>query len=154
MDKREFALIHSKSLEAHREQVAARPSGDPVNKGAELGTAPDRLAILVERFSSALLAKLRAAEIKYGRKDDWLSPDWQSDCQRKLIIHVSKGDPLDVAAYAAFCWHHDWSTASAKHRRQQGFMEATLQELNSGQITLAQAREDIMRFFDFQVSRT
>lgn len=71
----------------------------------------DRLADLVSRFSAALLEKLRAAEAKYGRKDDWLDPNWETDCQRQLAEHLTKGDPRDVAAYAAFCWHHGWPTA-------------------------------------------
>src|SRR6202035_3868374 len=70
----------------------------------------DPLAHLVNHFSAALLEKLRAAEVKYGRHDDWLDPNWKADCQRKLVEHVAKGDPLDVAAYAAFCWHHGWIT--------------------------------------------
>lgn len=74
------------------------------------GASPDPLADLVARFSAALLEKLRAAEQKYGRKDDWLEPNWEADCQRQLLEHVAKGDPRDVAAYAAFCWHHGWPT--------------------------------------------
>lgn len=69
-------------------------------------------ADLVQRFSTALADKLRKAEQKYGYSDGWLSPDWQAECQRHLAEHVAKGDPRDVAAYAAFCWHHGWSTAS------------------------------------------
>lgn len=73
----------------------------------------DPLADLVDRFSASLLEKLRAAEQKYGRKNDWLDPSWEADCQRQLLEHTAKGDPRDVAAYAAFCWHHGWPTAPA-----------------------------------------
>lgn len=69
-------------------------------------------AHLVAAFSEALADKLAAAEKKYGRTDDWTQDDWQAECQRKLITHVAKGDPLDVAAYAAFCWHHGWETST------------------------------------------
>ena len=69
---------------------------------------------LVQRFSVALSAKLRKAELKYGYDDGWAQPDWEDDCRRALGEHVLKGDPLDVAAYAAFCWHHGWSTAPAR----------------------------------------
>jgi hypothetical protein len=72
----------------------------------------DPLADLVARFSAALLEKLRTAETKYGRKNDWLDPNWEADCQRQLLEHVTKGDPRDVAAYSAFCWHHGWATSS------------------------------------------
>lgn len=75
--------------------------------------------LLVDRFADALKAKLRAAEAKYGWQNGWMKPDWSEDCQRDLALHVTKGDPLDVAAYAAFCWHHGWSTALA-HPQQGG----------------------------------
>ncbi|MBA9071831.1 hypothetical protein FHR71_005623, partial [Methylobacterium sp. RAS18] len=81
--------------------AAVRP--EPV-----LGRATDEL---IEDFSAALKAKLRAAEAKYGWQNGWLKDDWAADCQRDLVRHVEKGDPLDVAAYAAFCWHHGWPTA-------------------------------------------
>lgn len=93
------------SPEVFRQKVETDPDLD-----CEVRPA-DPLADLVAQFSAALLTKLRAAEVKYRRKGDWLSTDWQADCQRKLLEHVAKGDPLDVAAYAAFCWHHGWSTA-------------------------------------------
>lgn len=66
---------------------------------------------LVLDFADALLVKLRKAELKYGYSDGWRADDWMAECQSKLSEHLSKGDPLDVAAYAAFCWHHHWSTA-------------------------------------------
>ncbi len=68
----------------------------------------DDLDGLVSRFSIALLGKLRAAANK-GRSG-WDATDWKADCQSGLARHVAKGDPLDVAAYAAFCWHHGWPT--------------------------------------------
>ena len=71
-----------------------------------------RTAELVRRFAEALAGKLRKAEEKYGYSDGWLRDDWQNECQAKLAEHVQKGDPLDVSAYAAFCWRHGWSTAS------------------------------------------
>ncbi|MCK1445392.1 hypothetical protein IVB43_23695 [Bradyrhizobium sp. 48] len=71
----------------------------------------DPIADLVSRFSAALLEKLRAAENKYGRKDDWLAPNWEAECQQQLLEHVAKGDPRDVAAYCAFAWYHGWTTA-------------------------------------------
>lgn len=72
----------------------------------------DPLADLVSRFSSAILEKLRAAEAKYGFQNDWMRPDWEAECQKHLAEHLAKGDPRDVAAYAAFCWHHGWPTSA------------------------------------------
>jgi hypothetical protein len=95
-----------------------------------LREVPDPLADLVQRFSTALFEKLRAAQAKYGRKNDWLSPNWERDCQRQLLEHVTKGDPRDVAAYAAFCWHHSWSTAFPLQDRltQQQHMKLVIVE--------------------------
>jgi hypothetical protein len=70
-------------------------------------------ADLVRRFSVALAEKLAAAEVKYGYSDGWLSPDWMDECRAKLLEHVGKGDPRDVAAYCAFLWHHGESTAAS-----------------------------------------
>lgn len=67
---------------------------------------------LVDDFAHALALKLRAAETKYGHLAEWAEPNWRAECQRQLVQHVAKGDPLDVAAYAAFCWRHGWPTAA------------------------------------------
>lgn len=69
---------------------------------------------LVVRFARALSKKLAAAETKYGYSDGWLSPDWMDECRSKLMEHIAKGDPRDVAAYCAFLWHHGASTAVAQ----------------------------------------
>lgn len=71
-------------------------------------------ADLVARFFAALSEKLAAAEKKYGYSDGWASPDWMDECRAKLMEHIAKGDPRDVAAYCAFLWHHGASTAQAE----------------------------------------
>lgn len=73
---------------------------------------------LVMRFCDALMEKLSAAEQKYGWTTDWTKDDWEADCQRQLMGHIARGDPLDVAAYAAFCWHHRWSTSQGDIKYQ------------------------------------
>jgi len=65
---------------------------------------------LVDRFTAALADKLAKAEQKYGYSDGWRDPAWQDECRQQLHHHATKGDPRDVAAYAAFCWHHGWPT--------------------------------------------
>ena len=85
----------------------SHPAGQSAGSGAETDA-------LVDRFSAALKVKLRAAEAKYGWKNGWLKSNWQVECQNGLLRHVGKGDPLDVAAYAAFCWHHGWPSASRR----------------------------------------
>lgn len=66
---------------------------------------------LVQRFAEAIASKLFKAQQKYGYTDNWARKDWMVECQRGLLNHVDKGDPRDVAIYAAFAWHHKWPTA-------------------------------------------
>lgn len=63
---------------------------------------------LVQQFAEALAHKLKAAEEKYGYRDGWLTQDWQDECRQHLRDHIAKGDPQDVAIYAAFCWARGW----------------------------------------------
>lgn len=67
---------------------------------------------LVSRFAAAMADKLLAAQRKYGYSDDWMRDDWIDECRAKLLEHVAKGDPRDVANYCAFLWHHGASTAA------------------------------------------
>jgi hypothetical protein len=69
-------------------------------------------ACLVWNFALALGNKLADAEKKYGYTDGWRSTDWMDECRAKLLEHVAKGDPRDVAAYCAFLWHHGERTAA------------------------------------------
>jgi hypothetical protein len=69
-------------------------------------------ADLVARFAEALAQKLRKAEAKYGYSNKWKTDeDWRRECRQKLLDHMEKGDPRDVAAYCAFLWHHGWPTS-------------------------------------------
>lgn len=68
-------------------------------------------ADLVARFAEALGEKLHKAEEKYGYSDGWMQNNWRDECAEKLVEHVEKGDPRDVAAYCAFMWHHQWRTS-------------------------------------------
>lgn len=65
---------------------------------------------MIIAFTAALRQKLDAAEIKYGYEDNsWMDTKWQETLRKDLRDHLEKGDPLDVAAYCAFAWHHEWS---------------------------------------------
>jgi hypothetical protein len=68
--------------------------------------------MLVLDFAEALALKLHAAEIKYGYDNGWMRKAWieKGICQQRLIDHIQKGDPRDVAAYCAFLWYHQAST--------------------------------------------
>lgn len=70
-------------------------------------------ALLVNSFAIALAHKLLAAQKKYGFTNGWYTDDWEDKCRADLLAHVAKGDPLDVGAYAAFCWARCWSTSAA-----------------------------------------
>ena len=77
----------------------------PEAKAAPVALHP-ATADLVQRFTAALAEKLAAAERKYGYSDGWAASDWMDECRAKLVEHVAKGDPRDVAAYCAFLFHH------------------------------------------------
>lgn len=76
------------------------------------GLQPDT-AKLVCTFAEALAAKLRKSEIKYGYDSDWKKDGWQRQCLAHFHQHIGKGDPIDVAAYCAFMWHHNWPTVAS-----------------------------------------
>lgn len=94
--------------------VIARLKQEPPSPSAAMDGLHPATADLVMRFAVALGKKLRAAEKKYRRGTSWSHNDWKAECQAELMKHVLKGDPLDVAAYAAFCWVHGWSTAGER----------------------------------------
>jgi hypothetical protein len=74
---------------------------------------------LVYRFAKALADKLKSAEDKYGYDDGWRSYSWieSGECQKRLVEHIAKGDPRDVAAYCAFLWHHGKQTSPPSSRK-------------------------------------
>lgn len=74
-------------------------------------TLHPRTVDLIQRFSAALAEKLTRAQQKYGYRDSWADADCINECRAQLYRHLAKGDPLDVAAYCAFLWHHAASTA-------------------------------------------
>lgn len=80
----------------------------PITSGIQLHPAT---AQLVHNFARALAEKLSRAEQKYGYSDNWTKNNWMDECRHKLVEHVGKGDPLDVAAYAAFLWSHGARTS-------------------------------------------
>lgn len=93
-------------------QDAPAPEGEIQGRTIMMPAAlhPDT-AGLVLRFAVAMAWKLHAAEKKYGYTMDWMYPNWMDVCRDELRRHVGKGDPLDVANYAAFLWHHGQTTA-------------------------------------------
>lgn len=97
-------------------------------------------ADLVMRFARVLAEKLADAETKYGRRDDWTRSDWMDECRVKLLEHVAKGDPRDVAAYCAFLWHHGEKTSVSYSGLRDLLREArdcVNEELNHAEISRA-----------------
>lgn len=66
----------------------------------------------IDAFMAALRRKLIRAQQKRGVFVEWKYADWREECQSELLRHVYKGDPLDVAAYALFCYSRGWPTAA------------------------------------------
>ena len=66
---------------------------------------------LVIKFASLMAVKLRNAEQKYGYNNGWKADNWMDECRAKMIEHIVKGDPVDVANYCAFLWFHGESTS-------------------------------------------
>lgn len=75
------------------------------------GPHPDSRALVAD-FAHEMAIKLRYAERKYGYSNGWLTDDWQEKCGADLLKHLAKGDPRDVAIYAAFMWRRGWSTSA------------------------------------------
>ncbi|WP_237567173.1 hypothetical protein [Burkholderia thailandensis] len=99
-----------------RRIVSASTSSQPAAAPIDDPTIPAELhhdtAKLVRRFARALANKLLAAQRKYGYSDNWMRDGWADECRAELMRHIQKGDPRDVAAYCAFLWHHNESTAT------------------------------------------
>lgn len=73
-------------------------------------TPDHRDAILVGQVCDAMRIKLAKARAK-GRTG-WHLDDWMEQCRRELIVHIAKGDPIDIILFAAFLWWHGESTWS------------------------------------------
>lgn len=97
------AWCHKILTECQCEPVAPPPAPHDLH--------PDTKQLVID-FAAALANKLCAAEKKCGYSDGWTADDWMDECRAKLREHIEKGDPLDVAAYCAFLWHHKAPTTS------------------------------------------
>ncbi|CAJ5577690.1 putative bacteriophage protein [Burkholderia pseudomallei] len=115
-----------------RRIVSASTSSQPAAAPIDDPTIPAELhhdtAKLVRRFARALANKLLAAQRKYGYSDNWMRDGWADECRAELMRHIQKGDPRDVAAYCAFLWHHNESTATtpAPAEERAAFVERVM----------------------------
>ena len=67
-------------------------------------TESDALERLVKFFADELRKTL--LRNLYKNKSGWDDPSWPiEDMKTQLIAHVEKGQPVDVAAFAAFWWN-------------------------------------------------
>jgi len=78
--------------------------GNWVKAGLKVDTA-----FLVSDFADALAAKLLKVQEEKKRVDDWKYA-LPERLRAALYEHIEKGDPVDVAAFAAFLWWHGEST--------------------------------------------
>ena len=114
--------------------------------GVGTGTAGDgSLRALVEGFSAALLAKLEASASRRADPDEWRGDGWRDALCDELARHVAKGDPLDVAAYAAFAWHHGWSVGEGAGALREALAAARERAVEVAGLreALAEAREEL-----------
>lgn len=125
---RAFAL--GKGIDLDAVELVVNDSYESFEEGYNAGRAgginrPElhpATADLVMRFADAMREKLAAAEVKYGYSDGWASDDWMDECRAKLMEHIAKGDPMDVAAYCAFLWHHGESTTTPDDEAERDSM--------------------------------
>lgn len=73
---------------------------------------------LVTGFATAMAAKLMVTQVKRANEEDILDRrewdqvgPWEYELNRCLVAAVGKGDPIDVAAYAAFAWGLKYRTS-------------------------------------------
>lgn len=95
--------------EVSRSHISVSPEMAEARDAMDEWVEANNLEALVAGFANALFEKLVAAEKKYNYEGTWKKDDWQDSLIIQLHQHVAKGDPLDVAAYCAFAWHHKWS---------------------------------------------
>ena len=86
-----------------------KPAGSVIEVSVPVDLHPATKS-LVQMFAAAMASKLREAEEKYGYSDGWRTQDWEDECRQHMLDHMNKGDPRDVAIYAAFMWRRGWST--------------------------------------------
>lgn len=105
------------------ERISLDAAESVVRARVVLVTVPEEMHVdskrLVQRFAEELARKLRAAEERYGYGNGWLTQDWEAECRQHLLDHLAKGDPRDVAIYAAFMWARGWKTVTESASEQK-----------------------------------
>lgn len=93
-------------------------TNDNVARIAARNKARAEIEQLVGDFSAALIAK--AMEAHDRGRSGWQDPAWAPEIRHDLLEHVDKGDPRDVALYAAFAWWHKQSLSDGGWRAWDG----------------------------------
>jgi hypothetical protein len=89
------------SVESHSYRCGCRSVGECTHN---LYAETEALSALVDDFAKAMKEKLRKRWSE-GRTG-WDDPNWTvEDMKKQLIEHVDKGDPVDIANFAAFIWN-------------------------------------------------
>ncbi|HZQ06055.1 MAG TPA: hypothetical protein VFD70_05705 [Anaerolineae bacterium] len=137
---------------------------DPDSREESLGEANQGVAekpitdleSLMSKFAAALLEKAKAAETKYGYlPNSWMNDDWADMLPMRLMEHIAKGDPRDVAIFCAFAWYHGWSVASDATYAQQivsfeGQLAAAKQRAQQAEKLLAEIAPQFLKGFLYQ----
>lgn len=77
----------------------------------------DKLCTLVDRFANEMKIKL-VRKLKAGYRG-WDTPSWTVPQVRKALLeHLDKGDPTDIANFAAFMWYKEQENKGAKEEEQ------------------------------------
>jgi hypothetical protein len=97
---------------------------------------------LTVRFACAMFHKLRLSEAKYHWAGQWRRTLTQQQNAQRLAEHSNKGDPRDVAIFAAFAWYHKWSTSKW---RSQGEYRLQLDTAPVPRTPLNEATEEVLR---------
>lgn len=119
--------VQADKIDHHHESMAAYHIGLP---GDLLTTS----TALVLDTANLMGQKLMAKQEEFG--DSWRQVDWQHDgrrvegeslCRHYMFQHMLKGDPVDVANFAAFLAYHGWSSAP-QEREEAALLVKALQE--------------------------
>lgn len=88
------------TTERFSKPCACREAGCLCNVSAERQAAE----AMIDEFARAIKRKFIQARTVKGRTG-WDERDWSAACIEQMKAHCDKGDPVDVALFAAFLWN-------------------------------------------------
>lgn len=70
---------------------------------------------MIDAFAEKMKAKFLGAKALKGQTG-WDEENWSWACWKQMRVHCAKGDPVDVALFAAFAWNMSDDAESASER--------------------------------------